>query len=164
MRFEFATATRIIFGGGTVREVGPLAAEMGGRAFVVTGRTFERAAPVLEGLRERKIEYTTFSVAGEPTTTIVNEGLEPARVAGSDLVISIGGGSVLDAGKAIAAMLTNPGDLSDYLEVVGLGTHNGPDDSGYRGRGDAQRGPERAGAEGQGQYAKRAYAACRGRG
>jgi alcohol dehydrogenase class IV len=121
MKFEFATATRIIFGPGTVRQVGPLAAEMGRRAFVITGRSIERANPILEQLKERRIEYITFSVPAEPTTTIVKQGVELARRSGSEMVISVGGGSVLDAGKAIAAMLTNAGPLEDYLEVVGLG-------------------------------------------
>ena len=121
MRFEFATAARIIFGRGAVRKVGQAATEMGNRAFVVTGRTAERAGPVLEQLKERRIECKTFSVPGEPTTTMVKQAVESARGAGSDLVISIGGGSAIDAGKAIAAMLTNAGELEDYLEVVGLG-------------------------------------------
>lgn len=121
MRFEFATATRIIFGRGAVREVGPSAVEMGGWAFVITGRSAERAKPLLDQLKEHRIEYVTFSVPGEPTITMVKEGIESARRAKSDLVVSIGGGSALDAGKAIAAMLTNPGELEDYLEVVGLG-------------------------------------------
>ena len=47
MRFEFATANRIIFGAGTLDEVGPIAAEMGNRALVVTGRSVDRAAPLL---------------------------------------------------------------------------------------------------------------------
>jgi len=55
-RFEFATATRIIFGAGTLREVGPLAAEMGNRALVVTGRTIERATPLLDALTAQGIE------------------------------------------------------------------------------------------------------------
>lgn len=121
MRFEFATATRIIFGWGAVREAGPSAVEMGGRAFVITGRSAERAKPLLEQLKEHRIEYVTFSVPGEPTITMVKEGIKSARRAKSDLVVSIGGGSALDAGKAVAAMLTNPGELEDYLEVVGLG-------------------------------------------
>ena len=121
MRFEFATAARIIFGRGAVRKLGPAAVEMGERAFVVTGRSVERAEPVLEQLSEQKIQYTMFSVPGEPTTTIVKQAVASAKAAGSDLVISIGGGSALDAGKAIAAMLTNAGQLEDYLEVVGLG-------------------------------------------
>jgi len=121
MRFEFATAARIIFGRGTICEVGPAAAEMGSRAFVITGRRADRAQRLIEQLKERGIEYVTFSVPGEPTTSLVTEGIEAARGAGSDLVISMGGGSALDAGKAIAAMLSNAGELGDYLEVVGLG-------------------------------------------
>ncbi|MHC4704727.1 MAG: iron-containing alcohol dehydrogenase, partial [Planctomycetota bacterium] len=121
MRFEFATATRIIFGEGTIKEVPSLAAEMGSRALVVTGRTVERARPLIEQLKKHGLECTAFSVPCEPTVTTVKDGLEAAREAGSDLVVGIGGGSVLDAGKAVAAMLTNPGELEDYLEVVGRG-------------------------------------------
>ena len=121
MRFEFATTTQIIFGAGTVRDVAPLAAEMGKRAFVVTGQSLERAEPLLEKLNKQGIEYTTFSVTGEPTTIIAKTGIEQARRAKSDLVIGIGGGSALDTGKVIAAMLSNIGELEDYLEVVGHG-------------------------------------------
>ena len=121
MRFEFATATRIIFGPGAIREVASLSAEMGNLACVVTGRTIERAGPLLEQLEQQGIEYVTFNVAGEPTTTAAKAGVELARQAKSNLVVSIGGGSVLDTGKVIAAMLTNSGDLEDYLEVVGAG-------------------------------------------
>ncbi|MFW9842911.1 MAG: iron-containing alcohol dehydrogenase [Candidatus Thorarchaeota archaeon] len=121
MRFEFATATRIIFGPGTVKEVIPTAAEMGKRAFVITGRSPGRARPLLDQLNAHQIEYVTFNVPSEPTTTIVTEAVEQARLSKSDLVIGIGGGSVLDTGKAIAAMLTNSGRLLDYLEVVGEG-------------------------------------------
>ncbi len=121
MRFEFATANRIIFGPGTLKEVAPLSAEMGKRACVITGHTIERAKSLLEQLDQQEIEYVTFNIAGEPTTTIAKAGVELARKAKSDLVISIGGGSVLDTGKVVAAMLTNRGDLEDYLEVVGAG-------------------------------------------
>lgn len=134
MRFEFATATRIIFGPGTSREVASLAAEMAGpsdsrrktglrgkRAFVITGRTNKRAEPILEQLKNQAIDYVTFNVPSEPTTTIVKQAVEQARQAKSDLVIGIGGGSVLDTGKVVAAMLTNTGELEDYLEIVGLG-------------------------------------------
>ena len=121
MRFEFATATRIIFGPGTIQEVGPLAAELGSSAFVVTGRTIERAKPLLEHLKKHGIKYVTFNVPGEPTTTIAKAAVEQARQVKYDLVIGIGGGSTLDTGKVIAAMLTNSGELEDYLEVVGRG-------------------------------------------
>ena len=121
MKFEFATATRIIFGHHAIKEVGPLTAEMGHRVFVVTGRAPGRAASLVEQLKTRGLRTVTFSVSGEPTTATVLEGVEHARQAGSDLVIGIGGGSVLDTGKAIAALLTNDGNLLDYLEIVGDG-------------------------------------------
>jgi alcohol dehydrogenase class IV len=94
---------------------------MGKSAFVVTGQSPERAEPVLKELNKQGIEYSTFSVSGEPTTTTAKRGVEKARRAKRDLVIGIGGGSALDAGKVIAAMLTNTGELEDYLEVVGHG-------------------------------------------
>lgn len=121
MRFEFATASRIVFGVGVLKEAGALAAGLGQRAFVVTERSAERAAPLLDGLKAAGVEAVTFSVAGEPTTDLVREGTVQARAAGCDLVIGIGGGSVIDAGKAIAALLTNGGDPLDYLEVIGRG-------------------------------------------
>ncbi|HUU26530.1 MAG TPA: iron-containing alcohol dehydrogenase [archaeon] len=121
MRFEFATAGRIIFGHGASGEVAPLAAGLGSRAFVVTGRTIERAAPLLDRLKKQGIKYVTFNVPGEPTVAMTKAGVNQARQAESDLVIAIGGGSVLDTGKAVAALLTNSGELEDYLEVVGSG-------------------------------------------
>jgi alcohol dehydrogenase class IV len=121
MRFEFATATRIIFGAGTLQEVGELAAELGRRAFVVTGRSAERAKPLLDFLSGVGIESNIFSVQGEPTTEVARQGTGRARANRCDLVVGFGGGSALDAGKAIAALLTNGGDPLDYLEVIGKG-------------------------------------------
>jgi alcohol dehydrogenase class IV len=121
MKFEFSSPTHIIFGPGTIRQVGPLAAEMGKQAFIVTGQTLERAEQLLKELNNQGIEYTLFGVTGEPTTAVAKAGVEKARATGSDSVIGIGGGSVLDTGKVIAAMLTNAGDIEDYLEVVGRG-------------------------------------------
>jgi alcohol dehydrogenase class IV len=62
-----------------------------------------------------------FHVSGEPTVDLVLAGLEQARSAKCDLVVAMGGGSVIDAGKAIAALIANPGTIYDYLEVVGSG-------------------------------------------
>ena len=121
MKFEFATATRIIFGVGALQGIGPLAAEFGTQALVVGGRTLERLKPLLDLLQNQGIATTLFSVPAEPTVDLVLEGVQTARAAACDLVIGMGGGSVLDAGKAIAALLTNPGDPFDYLEVVGRG-------------------------------------------
>jgi alcohol dehydrogenase class IV len=121
MRFEFATATRIVFGAGTLPEVGPIASEMGSRALLVTGRTTARAAPLLDLLVEHGIDMVTFSVAGEPSVEVARLGSQRALEADCDLIIGFGGGSALDTGKAIAALVTNVGDLLDYLEVIGRG-------------------------------------------
>jgi alcohol dehydrogenase class IV len=121
MRFEFAAASRIIFGAGTIGEVASISAEMGRRACVLTGRTAARAELLLEQLNDHGVECVTFSVAAEPTTISAKAAVELARRNKCDLVLSIGGGSVLDTGKVVAAMLTNRGELQDYLEVVGAG-------------------------------------------
>lgn len=121
MRFEFATASRIIFGQGAVKEVVPAGQEMGNCALLVTGRNAERAAPVLEALEKLRIKTLTFSVSGEPTVNLIIEGVELARQNACDFVIGMGGGSVIDTAKAVAALLTNSGDVMDYLEVIGQG-------------------------------------------
>jgi alcohol dehydrogenase class IV len=121
MRFEFATATRVIFGARTLKDVGALAREFGRRALVVTGRQPDRAERLLDLLRTAEVQPTVFAVSGEPTLATVESGVALARREGCDLVISFGGGSAIDAGKAIVAMLTNPGALLDYLEIIGRG-------------------------------------------
>lgn len=121
MRFEFATAGRIVFGPGTLKEAGPLAAGLGRRAVVVTGANTDRARPLLDALGAAGLTTATFAVSGEPTTDLAREGAEQARVFGADCVIGFGGGSALDAGKAIAALVRNTGPLLDYLEVIGRG-------------------------------------------
>jgi alcohol dehydrogenase class IV len=115
-RFEFATAGRIVFGAGAVREVPAAAAAIGRRALLVTGAAPGRAAPLRAALEAAGVACIPFSVAEEPTLERIRSGPRDA-----DMVVAIGGGSVLDAGKALAAMLTNPGDPLDYLEVIGRG-------------------------------------------
>lgn len=114
-RFEFATAGRIVFGAGVVAEAAAAAASMGRRALLVTGGHPGRAGKLAALAAE------TLAVPGEPTVALIREGTARARAAGCDVVIAIGGGSTIDAGKAVAAMLANPGDPLDYLEVVGRG-------------------------------------------
>ncbi len=121
MRFEFATATRIVFGTGVADRIGREASGMGRRAFVVTGAAPRHSQTLLRRLDNHHVMHRSFSVAAEPTTDLALKAAAQARDAGCDLVIGIGGGSVLDTGKVIAALLTNGGDLTDYLEVVGGG-------------------------------------------
>jgi alcohol dehydrogenase class IV len=114
-RFEFATAARIVFGAGTVSHTEAIVREFkAARPLIVTGADPARARAVLT-----HVAGPVFSVSSEPTLEVVRAGGLAAR--GCDLVIAIGGGSVIDAGKAIAALATNPGDVLDYLEVIGKG-------------------------------------------
>lgn len=121
MRFEFATAARIVFGGGTSEEVPTAASRMGRRVLLVTGASPQRARRLREQLAEADLHVSSFSVETEPTIGLVRAGVSRARQEHCDLVIGMGGGSVLDAGKAIAALLTNGGEPLDYLEVIGRG-------------------------------------------
>jgi alcohol dehydrogenase class IV len=121
MLFEFATARRVIFGPGTSRQAGGLARKAGQRALVVTGRDAARAQFLLDSLRENGVSTVVFSATGEPSIDTVRQGVELGLRENCDLVVSLGGGSALDAGKAIAVMFTNPGDVPDYLEVIGAG-------------------------------------------
>ncbi len=119
MRFEFVTTKRIIFGAGAAREVGSLAKGFGDRALIVTGKSVERAQPLLSLLKASGVASVTFAVSGEPTIDAVVRGAQLARAEHCDVVIGFGGGSAMDAGKAIAALMTNKGDVFDYLEVIG---------------------------------------------
>lgn len=121
MKFEFATATRIIFGAGAFNQVGAQVKGMGCRALVVTGRDPRRAEKLLANLSANGVDTVVFSITGEPELSTVENGVTLARKKKCDCVIGIGGGSVMDAAKAIAAMLTNEGGLLDYLEVIGHG-------------------------------------------
>ena len=112
MRFDFATATRILFGPGTIRELESAARSLGKRALVVTGRDPDR-------VRVSGVDAVYFPLSGEPAIDDIRRGV--AEAGSADLVIGIGGGSAIDAAKAIAAMLANGGDPLDYLEVIGKG-------------------------------------------
>lgn len=117
--FEFATANRIIFGVGKLNELGKQIEGSAKSLLLVCGHSSDAVPRVREILSAQGIQFTEFQVHGEPTVDLVREGLKIARE--SDMVIGLGGGSVIDAGKSIAALATNPGDVLDYLEVIGKG-------------------------------------------
>jgi alcohol dehydrogenase class IV len=119
MQFDFATAARILFGRRVRLQLPKLAAGFGRRALVVTGRSTERVAETVSALAAAGVQCSIFGVSNEPTMGIVREGAAAAREV--ELVIGFGGGSAIDAAKAIAAMASNSGEPLDYLEVVGRG-------------------------------------------
>jgi alcohol dehydrogenase class IV len=121
MTFEFATAGRILFGPGRSSQLPTLAGDLGARALVVLGASGRGREVLTEGLQSAGVGSVVYQVSGEPTTHLVDDAVRTARAEGCDLVIAQGGGSVLDAGKAVAVLLTNPGSALDYLELVGGG-------------------------------------------
>ena len=116
--FEFATAGRIVAGAGRAAELPDVLAGLGSRVLVCTGANPARHAGLLAGLGR---PAAAFPVAGEPTVELARAAVAVAREHGADVVAAIGGGSVMDLGKAVAALLANGGDPLDYLEVVGSG-------------------------------------------
>ena len=119
-RFEFATATRIIFGPGALVQAGGCAREFGNNRACRDWAGYHAGSEVdqLCWRKRASHRFSSLRLASLPLKRLRRESL-CARESGSDLVISLGGGGSLDAGKAIAAMLRNPGTLLDYLEVIG---------------------------------------------
>jgi alcohol dehydrogenase class IV len=121
MHFEFATATRIVFGAAALDRAGKNLKIHGRRALVVTGRNLSRAGKLLADLQANDVSSVTFAVPGEPELATVGLGTRLAKTEQCDFVIGFGGGSALDAAKSIAAMLKNDGELLDYVEIIGRG-------------------------------------------
>jgi alcohol dehydrogenase class IV len=116
--FEFATAGRIVAGAGRVAELPDIVAGLGSRVLVCTGADPARHGSLLADLGS---PAAVFPVAGEPTAELARTAAAAAREHGADVIAAIGGGSVIDLGKAVAMLLANGGDPLDYLEVVGSG-------------------------------------------
>lgn len=127
LTFNFATAQRILFGGGRLAELGRLAAGYGRRVFLVTGGQSIESSGLLGRIDalfgEAGLPWSRARVAHEPTSEGVDEAVAQARQAQADVIVAVGGGSVIDTGKAIAALLANGGQTLDYLEGVGRGKH-----------------------------------------
>ncbi|MEM1848950.1 MAG: iron-containing alcohol dehydrogenase [Thermofilaceae archaeon] len=120
MRFAFEQSGRIVFGRGTLPEVGRYAASLGSRALLVTGRSFAASSGLLQrlvdSLREANLDVVVFpEVEPNPSLRTVERGARLAASKGVDVVVGFGGGSPLDAAKAIAAVLALGGAPSDYL-------------------------------------------------
>lgn len=119
--FQFATATKIVFGAGALDELPRLVRGLGQRAWLVLGQSDRLAERVRGLLQSAGVTPSLARVAGEPTVNAVIALVEAARAGGCELVVGVGGGSVIDAAKALAALIPNPGDPLDFLEVVGKG-------------------------------------------
>lgn len=129
--FACARLPRILFGAGRFGELPDLARSYGKKALIVTGVQSFRASPrwswLAHELRERGMSFGHLAVAEEPTPTLVDSAVKTFHSRGIEVVIAIGGGSVLDAGKAIAGLLPHGNSVVDHLEGVGRNIpYNGP--------------------------------------
>ena len=123
--FEFSNVKRIVFGRGTASRIGELAAGLGKRCLLVSnagetgdGGTLDQVVQILEAA---EVRTTTFRQRGEPTITTVESALAVARDEKCDVLVGLGGGSAIDAAKAVAGLLANGGGPLDYMEVIGRG-------------------------------------------
>ncbi|WP_117235389.1 iron-containing alcohol dehydrogenase [Vibrio maerlii] len=117
--FQFMTSARIIFGEGALNSSLSVLNQFGYSVLLVSGKDSERAKPILNYLHSQSMRYQHVAIGGEPNITMVEEAAVIARKFKPDMVVAIGGGSVLDMGKALAAVIPNQGSLYDYVEVVG---------------------------------------------
>ncbi|NIY92951.1 iron-containing alcohol dehydrogenase [Vibrio diazotrophicus] len=117
--FQFMTSSRIIFGEGALENSLSLIKQFGYSVLLVSGKQSERARPIIDYLNQQKLRYQHVSISGEPNITMVEETAIIGRRFSPNLVVAIGGGSVLDMGKALAAIIPNQGNVYDYVEVLG---------------------------------------------
>lgn len=121
LSFEFTAPTRVIFGCGAIAKIPQLVGGKGKRILLVTGNSSTRAKPIIDKLTSAECKVFQYKIDGEPTIEKVEKGVDIARNGECQLILGIGGGSAIDAAKAIAALAPNKGKLLDYLEVIGSG-------------------------------------------
>ena len=127
--FNFSPIPHIRFGPGSINDLGFVISGFGKKIALLTGQSslktsgfYERIESLLSGVR---IEYVTKTVSEEPSPELIDSISSYLRGGKIDVVVSIGGGSVIDAGKAVSAMLKADGPVIDYLEDVGSKQHSG---------------------------------------
>lgn len=121
MNFDFMSPTRIVVKTGGLSSLGSLAKPFGLHALLVCRVNSAATEDAHRYLEQVHIKVTRAYVKGEPTIDSLNQSLSIAKKHKIDFVVSIGGGSVLDTGKMLAALMTNKGEIMDYVEVIGKG-------------------------------------------
>lgn len=122
---HFVTPNHTVVGTNVLGEAAPLLKKMGNKAFIVTGKhvsVSDMMKQLTALLDENGIGCVIFDgITGEPTDTMIENGVEMLKSSGCDFIIGIGGGSPLDSAKAIAAMAVNEGSIADYngKEITG---------------------------------------------
>lgn len=125
INFNYFLPVNIAFGSGKVLETGELTKPYGKKALIVTGRSSAKKSglydKVANSLSKAGIDHVLFDkVAQNPLTTTAMEGADFAKANGCDVVVAIGGGSIMDCAKAIAFLSINDGDINDYIYNLSL--------------------------------------------
>jgi len=127
--FNFARIPHIIFGAGRLSDIYKIIPKFGNNVlYVIGGSSLKKSGKwdeIRYEMQKMGTNFSKISVEGEPTPTIVDEAVEKFRAKKLDIVVGIGGGSVIDAGKAISAMLHKIDSIKNYLEGVGNKIHDG---------------------------------------
>ncbi|MDQ6961373.1 MAG: iron-containing alcohol dehydrogenase [Mariprofundaceae bacterium] len=130
MNFSFATVPPILFGAGEHKNIPSLCATFGSRVLIVRGGASFDQSEVCQKIRQRleaQGQVTQCHISGEPSPSIIDESVQKHRNFHPDVILAVGGGSVIDAAKAIAGLLPCGHSVLDYLEGVGAGhEYHGP--------------------------------------
>lgn len=121
MTFGFATAANIRFGRGVATEAAAAALRISDRVLVVHGRNAGRAGWLLDDLRQSGASVDTIACPGEPDLDLLVAAVATAKAARPGVIVALGGGSAIDLGKAVSALVPAPFGALTYLEIVGEG-------------------------------------------
>lgn len=127
--FNFARIPHIIFGAGKLNELYSIIPKFGKNIlFIIGGNSLKKSGKwddIISALENKSINFSSTSISSEPSPSLIDEATAKFRDKRFDLVVGIGGGSVIDAGKAISAMLPKKGSIQNYLEGIGEKSHDG---------------------------------------
>ena len=120
MDFNYNLPVNLIFGVGKVEQLGKEVSKYGKKALIVTGKSSTKKSGLLDKsqalLKACDVECVVFDkVSQNPLTTTAYEGADLAKKENCDVIVGLGGGSIMDAAKAIAFIALNEGDISDYI-------------------------------------------------
>ena len=127
--FSFSRIPRLIFGPGKLKELFEIIPQFGRKILIITGSNSLKKSGkwdyITSNCQKNSIQVFNLSIEGEPSPEIIDHAVQEFRGANLDLLIGIGGGSVIDSGKAISAMLKKEDSVKNYLEGVGEKKHDG---------------------------------------
>jgi alcohol dehydrogenase class IV len=127
--FNFARIPKIIFGIKKLNELYKITSRYGKTVLLVTGKHSLKKSgkwnDIISGFENETLNYLHYTITGEPSPALIDNAVAQFRNESIDVIVSIGGGSVIDTGKAISAMLTKEDSIKNYLEGVGNKIHDG---------------------------------------